>query len=769
MPEGAPPEPPLAELDQITFQHALLHGRLASTGDNQPRWLPVGGVTPSLPSKTLLSEIRRAVPADAALPTVPALFYTSAGDVLPGTLHGLDESGVEIESSLVELKKLSADNLNAIQFNAGGRITVQGFGDAGWHVLKGDGKTVIREDDTLKMEPETAIGHLSAMQCNEISFTLDSTSAVRLRLFCAGDDPAQSSNLVLWNMGSQVYYGMESSDGQLASQSSARVLSGHLAVRLVILEKQVELFLNDVQTQKFPVAPVKRAGAGLIIEPASLFGNSVNSLALSKFSATSEPGCTLVPNVSDETKTQALTVPRFRKDDPPRHALLAANGDVLRGEIEAVTASHFAFRSGLESLTVPLERVKAAIWLKKAAVTATPPVTKSSVLKELDQTIEQRMGYGNASLSTLLGGLQREAPELKFKFPPQKRGDSRFPMQFGGQTVGEALNQICSLFGMHYQLGEDDTIILEAGADLQTELVQKVYWLKADAFPTTPDVKEILAGKGVAFPPGAGVGWNPDTRQLSMTNSEENHGKLVEVLATDFGGSLGSPTHWLLLTSGARLGLAVEKFERDFISGTHPVYGRCKVPISDVYVIRTSMPEPNVAMKSLGDWRLVSAPEQVLPEAGGESSPTLGTDAKSFKLPLLDGGEFELAHEKGKIIVLDFWATWCGPCIRSLPGLIEAVAALPSERVKLIGVNQGEPKEQVKRFLGTRGWKIAVAMDMGQSVGRLYGVDGIPHTVVIGADGKIAWVKTGYSPDGEKEVTDAVTRLLAIPSTPAEP
>ncbi len=82
-------------------------------------------------------------------------------------------------------------------------------------------------------------------------------------------------------------------------------------------------------------------------------------------------------------------------------------------------------------------------------------------------------------------------------------------------------------------------------------------------------------------------------------------------------------------------------------------------------------------------------------------------------------------------------------------------------------MNQSEPAEQVKRFLETRGWQLAVAMDAGQTIARQYGVDGIPHTVIVGPDGKVAWVKTGYSPDGDTEAANAVKQLLAAPPAAA--
>jgi len=332
-------------------------------------------------------------------------------------------------------------------------------------------------------------------------------------------------------------------------------------------------------------------------------------------------------------------------------------------------------------------------------------------------------------------------------------------MQIGGQTIADALDRICSAFDVQYRIEKDGTIVLETRPDARKGEIQKVHWLKENPFGERAP-QEMLSTKGIQFAAGASVSWQDSSLQLAMTNTLANHAKLEALLTTQLGGTLGSPTHWLTLTNGGRLSFAVEKFEKDLISGHHPRYGRCKVSLSDVYKIRNAPSEPTATMKALGDWRLIAAPEPVLPEDGGETSPMLGKEAKSFKLPLLAGGEFDLVQHRGKIVVLDFWATWCGPCIKSLPDLIGAVSALPSEQVTLLGVNQGEPAEQVKRFLETRKWKLAVAMDAGQTVARGYGVDGIPHTVVVGPDGKVAWTKTGYSPDGAAEIVSAVKQLL---------
>jgi thiol-disulfide isomerase/thioredoxin len=320
---------------------------------------------------------------------------------------------------------------------------------------------------------------------------------------------------------------------------------------------------------------------------------------------------------------------------------------------------------------------------------------------------------GGATLSILIDFLRRQDPELKFKLPSETQARS-VEMSFGGQSIGDALEEICSLFNVSYQIDADGTIIIQPGAQVRNELLQRSYWLKTDAFkPAT--VREVLTAKGISFANGSSVTWTPVFRQLNVTNTTENHNKLADLLESEFGGTAGSPTHWLSLTSGARFGLIIDKFAPDAVVGHHPVYGACRIPLSDINLIRTSIPDATEAMKSVADWRLVFAPEPVLPESPGESSPLLGQLAKGFKLPLLGGGEFDLASQQGKVIILDFWATWCGPCIKSLPGLIDAVSKLPGDKVKLIGVNQGEPPEQVKQFIETRRWALTVALDSSQN------------------------------------------------------
>jgi NADPH2:quinone reductase len=200
------------------------------------------------------------------------------------------------------------------------------------------------------------------------------------------------------------------------------------------------------------------------------------------------------------------------------------------------------------------------------------------------------------------------------------------------------------------------------------------------------------------------------------------------------------------------LALKVERFERDALFASAPLLGNCRIPLSHLSLLRLSPMPPTNAMQAYRDWQLEYAPEPVLPETGGESSPLLHKPAPPITLPLLGGGQFDLNAEKGKVVILDFWATWCGPCVASMPENLKVIGQFDPNKVKFVAVNQGEPDAQVSKFLQTRGWQMVVAMDATQAVGAKYGADSIPLTVIIGPDGKVEWTHSGFSAGGAEKM-----------------
>ena len=738
------------------------HGVLTMAGDDAPRWTPVGGGTSVIPSRSIPYQVSRHFADDANFTTAPALFYTRSGDVLPGILHAIDRTGVELESPIVQTRKLPAGDLRAIQFGASGRLSLHGFNDPGWRILTGADSKVIRAGDSLELQAGASIGHPGAMQCDEMRFTMatDGFSAIRFRMYCAGDNTANCVKLLMAGINGEFACGAEGTEGQFDDAGlRVRIPSGSVNVRLVFTQDSLDIRLNGVSMMEVAIPPTGRAGAGLIIEPAGIWGNSVTPAKISDFSSFSEPGSTSVPDVPDDAKSQTLTVPRFRRDDPPIHVLIAANGDLLRGEVDGATNSSFSFRTGLEELVVPRDRVRAVIWLGKPEDVPAAPAKKNPSLQLLQQRINGGITFGGGNLSTFTNYLQNNVG-LKFEIPDNIGNDNSSSFHMGNEPVSAALDRLSQRYGLTYHLDDRGVVVFEISTPA-VPMDDKVYWLKPGSFPANIPADKVLADKGITFLRGSMAAWDPDSSQLRMKNTAENQAKLAQLIASDYGVALAAPTHWLLLTSGARLALTMEKFNKDAVIGRHPIYGRCTIPTADIVSIRTSPMDPSAVMKVVDGWHLVFAPEPVLPEAGGESSALLGKVAPDFKIPLLAGGQFQLSDQKGKVVVLDFWATWCGPCVHSLPALIQAMSAFSPDRVTFIGIDENEPAAQVKQFLETRGWNLNAALDDAAQVGQKYGVDAIPQTVIIAPDGKVAWVNTGYTADEETDVAKTVTQLLS--------
>ncbi|WP_437186868.1 redoxin family protein [Planctomicrobium sp. SH668] len=151
-----------------------------------------------------------------------------------------------------------------------------------------------------------------------------------------------------------------------------------------------------------------------------------------------------------------------------------------------------------------------------------------------------------------------------------------------------------------------------------------------------------------------------------------------------------------------------------------------------------------------------------LADAEPERPVLLGQPAPNIQLPTLDQGEFNLeAQRDKKIVILDFWATWCGPCVAAMPA-VEAVAKEFADKdVILVSVNQGEDEETIRSFLKEKGIDVNVALDADMAVGDAFGVQGIPTLVIIDKTGKIQVYHVGFSPNLQQELTEKLNDIVA--------
>ncbi len=117
--------------------------------------------------------------------------------------------------------------------------------------------------------------------------------------------------------------------------------------------------------------------------------------------------------------------------------------------------------------------------------------------------------------------------------------------------------------------------------------------------------------------------------------------------------------------------------------------------------------------------------------------PTMLIEAHDFEMKLLDGRELPLRDLQGKFVLLNFWATWCAPCLREMPDMEALQEAVGSENLTVLAVSMGETEERVQKFLKMHGFTFPIVADTEMEIVQLYGVKNIPITYLISPKGVI--------------------------------
>ncbi len=124
-------------------------------------------------------------------------------------------------------------------------------------------------------------------------------------------------------------------------------------------------------------------------------------------------------------------------------------------------------------------------------------------------------------------------------------------------------------------------------------------------------------------------------------------------------------------------------------------------------------------------------------------APEVGKQAPDLQLNTPGGQSIALSELKGTPVLLNFWATWCGPCRHEMPFLQQIYDERPEETLVLLTINIQESSSQVVQFMQSEGFSFTVLLDSNGNVAQRYNIHGIPTTFFIDKDGVIQEIKIG--------------------------
>lgn len=158
--------------------------------------------------------------------------------------------------------------------------------------------------------------------------------------------------------------------------------------------------------------------------------------------------------------------------------------------------------------------------------------------------------------------------------------------------------------------------------------------------------------------------------------------------------------------------------------------------------------------------RNVAVPERTVSAQGADAAALASKPAPNFTLESLDGREISLADLKGKVVLLNFWATWCPPCVREIPRLVRVADKYRDQGLVVLGVNTTFQDDQAKvtQFVREQGITYPILLDVTGEVGQKYTSRLMPTTYIIDQAGKIVHTKVGEV--DEQTLEEQVLALL---------
>jgi peroxiredoxin len=136
-----------------------------------------------------------------------------------------------------------------------------------------------------------------------------------------------------------------------------------------------------------------------------------------------------------------------------------------------------------------------------------------------------------------------------------------------------------------------------------------------------------------------------------------------------------------------------------------------------------------------------------------------GVTAPGFELMSSSGKPLSLADLKGQVVLINFWASWCGPCRQEMPILDQLYRSYKEAGFTLLGVNVEPSAHDAAGFLKGTPVSFPILFDPHSQVSKLYQVTGMPSTIIVDRDGKVRYVHHGYKPGDEGEYLNQIRAL----------
>lgn len=161
---------------------------------------------------------------------------------------------------------------------------------------------------------------------------------------------------------------------------------------------------------------------------------------------------------------------------------------------------------------------------------------------------------------------------------------------------------------------------------------------------------------------------------------------------------------------------------------------------------------------------MIAMPQDVQAQKSDIASTTLvnkGDKAPDFTVEMVNGEQITLSKLKGKVVVVNFWATWCPPCRQELKVVQkELIDRFKGKDFVFLPISRGEAKKTVEAFRKQNGYTFPMGLDPKQTIYKKYASNYIPRNFVVGKDGKIILTSVGYTPEEFEQMIEVIEKAL---------